>query len=219
MKLTESTMAVLQNFAAINQSLLFNKGNVLKTISPQKTIFAEVKIPEDVPSEFGIYDLNQFLAALSLVKTPELDIHDTSLTISDEGGASIDYWFADKSMIITPPDKSLKLNEVAIDFKLDAVVLKQALQAARVLDAPELSVVVKKNELFLQAGDSKNSASNRFNKKIDDIELSDAKYVFKVDNLKLMVLDYRVEISSQGIAKFTSTDEVVTYFIATETKK
>ncbi len=219
MKLSDNTIDVLQNFAGINQSLLFKTGNVLKTISPQKTIFAEVQITEDVPSEFGIYDLNQFLAAMSLVKTPELTINETSVVIEDEVGASIEYWFADKSMIITPPEKGLDLPNVVVDFALEADVLKQALQAARVLSAPELAVVIKDGVLYLQAGDSKNSSSNRFNKKITETELSDAKFIFKVDNLKMMVLDYKVELSSQGIARFSTKDNEVVYYIATETKK
>lgn len=219
MKLSDTTINVLQNFAGINQSLLFKPGSVLKTISPQKTIFAEVKISEEVPSEFGIYDLNQFLAALSLVKTPDLDVKDTFMTISDETGGSIDYWFADKSMIITPPDKGLNLPSVAVEFDLEASVLKTALQAARVLSAPELSIVLKKGKLSLQAGDSKNSSANRFNQEICETDLEDNKFIFKVDNLKMMVLDYKVEVSAQGIAKFTSKDETVIYYIATETKK
>jgi hypothetical protein len=36
MKLSESTISALQNFAGINQSLVFKEGSVLKTISPQK---------------------------------------------------------------------------------------------------------------------------------------------------------------------------------------
>ena len=40
MKLSEQTIEVLQNFSSINQSLLFKEGNVLKTVSPQKTVLA-----------------------------------------------------------------------------------------------------------------------------------------------------------------------------------
>ena len=41
MKLSENTVNVLKNFSGINQSLQFKAGNVLKTISPLKTIFVK----------------------------------------------------------------------------------------------------------------------------------------------------------------------------------
>jgi hypothetical protein len=218
MKLSESTISALQNFAGINQSLVFKEGSVLKTISPQKTIFAEIIIPESVEKEFAIYDLNQFLSALSLVKTPELNLKEQSLSIGDGNGTSIEYWYADKSMIITPPDKSLNLPDVALEFEFEVSDLKQALQAARVLSAPELMFVVSNGELFVQAGDSRNNSANFYQKKLADVSLDDQKFIFKVDNLKMMVLDYKVEVSTRGIAQFTSKDNTVIYFIATETK-
>jgi hypothetical protein len=218
MKLSESTISALQNFAGINQSLVFKEGSVLKTISPQKTIFAEVTISESVDKEFAIYDLNQFLSALSLVKTPELSLKEQSLSIGDGNGTSIEYWYADKSMIITPPDKSLNLPDVALDFDFEVSNLKQALQAARVLSAPELMFVVSNGELYVQAGDSRNNSANFYQKKLTDVSLDDQKFIFKVDNLKMMVLDYKVEISTRGIAKFTSKDNTTVYYIATETK-
>ena len=52
MKLSEQTIEVLQNFAPINQSLLFKKGDKLRTVSPQKTVLAEVTVPENVGDAF-----------------------------------------------------------------------------------------------------------------------------------------------------------------------
>ena len=46
MKLSDQTLEVLQNFSSINQSLLFKKGDVLRTVSPQKTVLAEVTVPD-----------------------------------------------------------------------------------------------------------------------------------------------------------------------------
>ena len=67
MKLSEQTIEVLQNFSTINQSLLFKSGDVLRTVSPQKTVLAEVTVPDNFESEFGIYDLGQFLSAMTLI--------------------------------------------------------------------------------------------------------------------------------------------------------
>ena len=66
MKLTDSTLTVLKNFAGINNSILVKKGNKLRTISVAKNILAEADISEDFPKDVAIYDLNQFLNGLSL---------------------------------------------------------------------------------------------------------------------------------------------------------
>ena len=66
MKLSKSTLDILKNFKEINQSILFKQGNSLKTISVMKNILAEATIEEELPRDFGIYDLSQFLNGIDL---------------------------------------------------------------------------------------------------------------------------------------------------------
>ena len=68
MKLSSDTLSVLKNFGSINQGLLFKQGKTLKTVSSHKNILAEVTITEEIPAEFGVYDLNNFLSVVSLHK-------------------------------------------------------------------------------------------------------------------------------------------------------
>ena len=70
MKISDTTKSVLKNFADINQNLLVQPGQELKTISTMKNILAKAKIEEEFTSEFGIYDLSEFLGVLSLFKRP-----------------------------------------------------------------------------------------------------------------------------------------------------
>ena len=69
MKLSDNTLALLKNFAGINNSILVKQGNQLRTISVAKNILAEADINEEFPRDFAIYDLNQFLNGLSLHQT------------------------------------------------------------------------------------------------------------------------------------------------------
>jgi len=73
MKLSDKTLTLLKNFSSINQSILFKEGNSLRTISVMKNILAEATIEEELPKDFGIYDLNQFLNGLNLHQNAELD--------------------------------------------------------------------------------------------------------------------------------------------------
>ena len=74
MKLSDKTLSVLKNFSTINQSILFKQGSKLRTISVMKNILAEATITEELPKDFGIYDLNQFLNGLSYIKVQNLTL-------------------------------------------------------------------------------------------------------------------------------------------------
>ena len=81
MKLSDNALAILKNFAGINNSILVKQGNKLRTISVAKNILAEAEIKEEFPRDFAIYDLNQFLNGLSLHQDPDLDFQqDTYLS-------------------------------------------------------------------------------------------------------------------------------------------
>ena len=80
MKLSEKTLQVLKNFSNINQSILIRPGNVIKSVTELKTIFARAEVPETFEQEFAIYDLPQFLGTISLFSDPELDFHEKYVT-------------------------------------------------------------------------------------------------------------------------------------------
>ena len=83
MNLSEQTISVLKNFATINQNLVIKKGKTLMTMSSMKNIIAKANIEENFPKEVAIYDLNEFLASLSLFKSPTLDFQDQYLTMNE----------------------------------------------------------------------------------------------------------------------------------------
>ena len=217
MKLSEQTIEVLQNFSTINQSLLFKSGDVLRTVSPQKTVLAEVTVPDNFESEFGIYDLGQFLSAMTLIDDAELNLGDNSMNINNGNGMSITYRYADPSMIVTPPEKGIALPDIDAEFSLSDTILKNVLQAARVLGLPDIIVEGDGTNISISAGDSKNSSMNNYSQNIVESD-STFRHVFKVDNMKMTMLQYNVEISTKGISKFYTEDGNATYYIATESR-
>ncbi len=81
MKVSNEMRDVLKRFSGINQSIWVDEGNVLRTISPAKTILAKATVNEQFTIPFGIYDLNQFLGCLSLVDNAEIELQDMFLRI------------------------------------------------------------------------------------------------------------------------------------------
>jgi len=104
MKLSDQTISILKNYSTINESLLFTEGNRLRTIAKNKSLLASAKIEETIPVKFAIYNLNQFLSAMTMFGQADLDFTEKSVKMTFSDGRSINYTCADESLVITPPD-------------------------------------------------------------------------------------------------------------------
>ena len=216
MNISTNTISVLKNFSSINQSLAVDAGNTIRTISPQKTVMAVAQVDDTFDSSFAIYDLNQFLSAVSLFEKPDYEFEDQSVVVAN-GTSSIRYLFADRNMVTIPPEKAINLPDVQVEFELSADTFKKTMAAASVLQAPHWSVVGNSSEIAIEVGDVKNDTSNKYRAVVGETD-QDFDLVFKVDNLKLMENDYTVRVSSKGISHFATEKGALEYFIATESR-
>jgi hypothetical protein len=215
MKLSDKTLTLLKNFSSINQSILFKQGNSLRTISVMKNILAEATIEEDLPKDFGIYDLNQFLNGLNLHQNAELDFQNDNYVVIKEGKSRSKYFFADPNVIVTPPDKDIILPSEDVCFLLDTKELDKLLKAAAVYQLPDLSVVGEAGVVKLVVRDKKNDTSNDFSVVVGETD-EVFTFNFKVENIKIIPGNYEVVISSKLLSRFKNTGFNVTYHIAME---
>jgi len=215
MKLSDKTISVLKNFSSINQSILFKEGSKLRTISVMKNILAEATITEDLPKDFGIYDLNQFLNNLGLYQSPELDFANDGYVVVREGRSRSKYFFADPNVIITPPDKAINLPTEDVCFELNTQVLDKLLKAASVLQLPDISAVGENGVVKLVVRDKKNDTSNAHEEVVGETD-SDFVFNFKVENIKILPGTYEVVVSQKLLSRFTSKNHELCYYIALE---
>ena len=216
MKLSEKTLSFLKNFSTINQSILFKKGNKLRTISVMKNILAEVTIDEELPKDFGIYDLTQFLNInTTLFQSPELDFENEGYVMIREGRQRQRFFFADPSVIVTPPDKNLELPTEDVSFELKTDQLDRLLKAAAISQLPDLCVVGENGAVKLLVRDKKNDTSNDYSVTVGETDKTFS-FNFKVENIKILPGTYNVVVSSKLLSKFTSTNHDLTYYIALE---
>ena len=103
MKLSKQTLAVLNNFSDINQSIYIQAGNKIRTISVMKNILAECQVEEEFTKSFAIYDLPQFLKVIRLYQDPEPDFTEDNYVTIREGRNRSRYFFADPNVIVSPP--------------------------------------------------------------------------------------------------------------------
>ena len=215
MKLTDSTLTVLKNFAGINNSILVKQGSKLRTISVAKNILAEADITEDFPKDVAIYDLNQFLNGLSLHQDPNLDFSEDSYLTIREGKRRVKYFYADPQVIISPPEKEIALPSEDVCFQLESVTLEKLLKAAAVYQLPDLAAVGEAGVVKLVVRDKKNDTSNEFAVVVGETD-KDFTLNFKVENIKIIPGAYDVVISSKLLAKFTNSSYNLIYYIALE---
>lgn len=212
MKIDASTLSILKNFAKINPSILIQEGNLLKTISTNKTIMAKATVSTNFPKRCAIYNLDKFLSTLSLYNEPELEFQERQISFSDNvrnGNCP----YADESTITKAPDKELTLPSIDATFRLTNANLKDIERALGVLGVPEIVVVGDGVNISIQATDTKNPTSDVFSIVIGSTDKT-FKVIFKSENIKIIPGDYDVSISSRGISKFVGNE--AEYWIAVE---
>jgi hypothetical protein len=213
MKLSTETISVLKNFSTINANLMVKTGSSLSTMSAMKNIIAKADVTEEFPSDFAIYDLNEFLSALSLFGKPDLEFNNDFVIITEEGTSkSLKYWFSDPS-VVTTPSKEISMPSTELTFSLSSDTLNEITKAAAVIGVPDMALAGGK----LMVTDKKNTTANAYETSLDVGDVTaDYKFWFKVENLKLIPGAYDVEVSSKKISHFTNTKLGVQYWIALE---
>ena len=95
MKLSEHTIEVLKNFASLIQNFVIKPGSTLTPMPATKNIVAKANVEESFDKEVAIYDLNEFLASISLFTSPILDFKEGFVTIKEENSPknSLKYFY------------------------------------------------------------------------------------------------------------------------------
>jgi len=215
MKLTNETINVLKNFSTINQNLVIKEGSSISTMSAMKNIIAKATVEEKFEKEFAIYDLNEFLSALSLFINPNLDFNDDYVVMTEDGsnGKKLKYWYSDPS-VVTSPTKEVTMPSSEIQFNLSSDTLSEVTKAAAVIGVPDM--VLESGEL--RVTDKKNDTANSYSTQVvqSNDEAEKYKFWFKVENLKLLQGSYDVQVSAKKISYFKNSNFDIEYFIALE---
>jgi len=217
MQLNENTMAVLKNFASIQQNIILSEGKKIKTIAEAKNIMAIANLDQEFTSTFGIFNLDEFLAVLGLVDAPDLSFAEEFVTVSDSSGRSnVKYFYSDES-ILTTPQKDITMVESEVKFTLDLATLNKVRRAAGALGHEKMTITANDGSIKLTVVDPNNATSSAFDITVPgSYETEDFMFVMNVANLKLIDGDYEVSVSSKLISEFKNTSTDVVYYIALE---
>ena len=217
MKLSEQTLTVLKNFAAINSGVVIQSGATQRTMSPEKSVLVEATLEDAFPCQFGIYDLNQFLGNTLAMNSPDMDFSSNMVMMKDDV-MIVKYNSCNPELIISPPNKELVLSDPEVVFDLSQSLVNRLLKLASMNNLPHLSFVVKSGELSVMVHDKANTLSNYASIRIGDHAGEDMIATFKTENIKMIPDDYAVQVKLGKFATFSSKTKNLKYFIVVESK-
>ena len=216
MKISDNTISILRNFSDINANILFTPGKTLSTMSTMKNIMAKADVEEQFETEFGIYDLPEFLRAVDSFQQPVLKFNGAAnLKIQDEKSTlSARYAFADKSTL-RYPSKQISMPDKTVTFTLNNSDYESVKKLYTNLSLPDIAFKGEKGKIKLVALDKKNNNSNESSVTIGETDLEFTAYV-KAENMKIIPGEYDVALSKAKIAHFINKKVKVQYWIALE---
>ena len=228
MQLTKATVDLLKNFSTINGSILVKAGNKLETISATKNILASADVSETFETQFGIYDLNEFLnlATSEAFIGADLQFQEKSVVLKN-GRSRSRYYYADPSTIISPT-KMLNMPDINVRVKISSDDLKRIKSMASILGKNDFTISGLDDEIIMSVSDKKDPTTNNFEMNIAKFDENDVYESFsmsmKMENLKLIGGDYVVNLAEAkdatgggtgvGVAHFVNTSVPVEYYIA-----
>jgi len=217
MQLSEEFVTLMKNFSAINPSIVLRKGNTQRIMAANKTILAEAEFADDIPNDFGIYDLNQFLGNVTTMNNPSLTFNTKQVVIKDDV-LRLEYMACSPSLIESPPDKNLIMKNVDAKFSITNTTLQKLMKLISMNGFPNLSIVGKDGKIVAIANDRKDDTSNKLSTELSDYKGNDFEVAFKVENFKLIPDDYEIEIMVNGFGKFISKNHKLKYYVGMESK-
>lgn len=213
MNLSKDTLAILKNFSGINSNLSIKPGQTLTTMSSGRNIIAQAVVEEEFPIAFGIYDLNGFLGALSLFDSPDIEFSEKFAKISQDKN-SIKYYAASPSVLTQMPTIK-QFPTPDIEFDLTGAMMTQIHRVSSILHVPDFSIVGDSSTIKLVVGDKSNPTGNVFQSEIATTDKT-FNINMKVENLKMMVGDYKVSVGGKKICRFQSASQQLVYYCAVE---
>lgn len=219
MKFSAETLDVLKGFSTINPGIIFQEGNTLRTISPQKDVMATAVVEDTFEGRAPIYDLSKFLACISTIGDADITFNEDHFLIK-AGRAKSTYRYASENVVVAPPatDFGSQFSDQIVQVKLAWSDIDQAIRSASIFQLPDIAFTSSGDgKVKMSALDNEDPSTNSFDLDIgEDSDCDKFKVLLSVDNLKLMPADYVITLYAEGVAHFKS--EKVEYWVAIKAK-
>lgn len=229
MKLSKITYDILKNFASINNNILIQPGDQLKTVNNAeiKLIFAFASVPDTFDKTIGLYDLNEFLSVIDLlggVSEVDFEFEDKCVLLTSETTkSSVKYWYAAPSTL-SYPEKSIKMPTPQVIFEITGSVLSQLRRAASTFGHPMLSIFNTDSAIYAKTFDPDVSSGNTFEMVLYPLDFplsNNFDFKFNIQNIKSLSFNpseiVQVNFATLGKGKISQfIGENVTYYVSVD---
>lgn len=205
--LNDTTVEILKNFASINQQVVFKEGRAQRACNDTRNFIADVELPEALPKECALYELNRLLGIIDVCKTdtlPTIAFGSSSLVVEHAHG-SVTIPYAHNDVVAAPPAVQFHMTKPIASFDLPYELWSRIKKTAAVLQTSSLHIIVDKTgELVLKlvnekdkGGDAMGSASYRMPNTVVQESVENT-WAVKFDALELLQGNYTVEAGEIG---------------------
>jgi len=235
---SSTDVSILQNFSTVHQNVILDKDKFYVR-SNADSLVAIYRPKETFEFErFGIYEISSLLSIHKAYKTPFIEVQDKFLTVS-EGNSKVRYGLSPIEMLkyfqvvkgntIDPFDQASGRYRIEnnfdkatseLDFVFSAEKLAMLLKMANILPAKFVFFETTPDTIRVTAGNELEGNTNNWELEIksEDITKNELPKVMavKVEELKLINDDFRVQVCSQGITKWEAANVDLKYFIGAQ---
>lgn len=226
MQLSPETQLILNNFAEINTALIIRANQPIQSFAMSEKILGIAKVKESFPKDIGILNLANFLSVIKLhqKKGPtELEFEDKFILVKNAGAGKqlqTEYTYGNISAITSEPPGKMQLKTVDVTFLLTAENIEWMQAIGSLLSVPNFVFESVKGFIRISACDG-GTAPRKSDKsfiELDEYTGPEFKFVISLENLKIIPGNYLVELSKQGLSRFTHQTIDIHYYIAIEKK-
>jgi hypothetical protein len=212
MKLSESTLSVLNNFKNLNDSMLFVPGSEIKALSSDKSVYMTATIEDELPQRFAIFSVREFLQVLTVVKDADIDFRDDHMYISN-GHNSVVFRYANQAIVDDVYAKKINLGEPSFEVALPVAEIKNMFKMAGYLGIHDVNVV-SGDSGTLVLHDKKASHNHSYTINLD-VSIDSPPVSFNVSVLSMLDIGYKLSyFPSKNMVRFSGIEFPVNYHVS-----
>lgn len=224
--LSKETIEVMKNFSWINNNILIEKGNKLRTMADNQAQFAIAEVAETFPVDFGIYDLSNFIGVVSMFDEPVLSFsqdtrHDglaTYVIIKEKNKKSEYKFFGTPKNLIMYIDGNFNAPEFEVKgIKLDKAFISKITKMSSMSGFSHLMLKNNSGNIEALVTSLNEESSNNYVHELEYKESSNHgnfKFIFDLEMFKMVQDDYEVSIYGTVLSEFVALNKNIKYYMS-----
>lgn len=222
MNLSEKSLSLLKSLSKVSKSVYLTAGRVQRAASPNSTVVCEVTLDDELPADFGVYDMNALLNFIKGCSEPDIEFTPKTVSITDKTGWKAVFAASSKELINTVDTMDdIDNDPIVLVFDLPVETLKRMIDIATVNSLPQIGIIDTPDGIIMKAFEKDVNGSNCITVPLTtekkDVGLCvKTPFITSTVNLKIEGDSYRVMIAEMGFARFESLTTGRRYVVSTE---